>query len=177
MTITDTAHDSAKIPRFFGLSSETKPTGVMVDAQFMETDTGLLFRFDGTNWSTPFLSVQLAAGSGATGQTTYFDSDGDNAAQTIKSSAGVLHFLEVSNANTVDAYIQLYDESGAITVGTTVPALSLLVPAGAGSLDGAMDKFWIPGMAFTNSIKYACTTTATGSGDPATGLVVNAGYA
>lgn len=108
--------------------------------------------------------------------TPYFDSDGDNTAQTMKGSAGNLYFLEVSNPNASDAYIQLFDESGSITVGTTTPKLSFLVPAGDGTKDGAMDKVFTIPIAFANSIKYACTTTATGSTDPTTGLIVNGGY-
>ena len=178
MPLTDTSHDSAQIPRFFGLSSDTKPTNAMVDSQFLETDTGTKFVWNGTTWTIPAQTVQLTASpSSASGQTPYFDSDGDNTVKTIKSSGGVLYFLEVSNTNSADAYIQLFDESGAITVGSTTPALSLVVPAGVGALDGAMDKFWAPGLAFDNSIKYACTTTATGNGDPSVGLVVNAGFA
>lgn len=107
----------------------------------------------------------------------HFDADGDNSAQTIKSTYGRLIFLEVQNPNDTDAYIQLFDESGTVTVGTTTPTLSLLVPAGNGTDDGAMDKLWSLGAPkFLNSIKYACTTTATGSGDPTTGLIINALY-
>ena len=103
-------------------------------------------------------------------QTPFFDDDGDNTVQTIKDSAGILQFLEVQNPNNnSDAYIQLFDEAGTITVGTTAPKLSLLVPR-----NGAMDKFF--NINFANSIKYACTTTVTGSGDPTVGLIVNGGF-
>lgn len=103
--------------------------------------------------------------------TPYFDADGDNSAQTMKGSAGNLYTLEISNPNDIDCYIQFFDESGSITVGTTTPKQSFLVPA-----NGAMDKSFVVPIAFANSIKYACTTTATGSTDPTTGLVVNGGY-
>lgn len=116
------------------------------------------------------LPVSQAAGSTG-GITPHFDADGDNTAQQVKGSAGSLYFLEVSNPNPTGAFIQLYDEAGAITVGTTTPKLSLFVPG-----NGAMDKTFTVPVAFANSIKYACTTTATGAGDPTTGLVVNAGY-
>lgn len=103
----------------------------------------------------------------------FFDSDGDNTAQAVRTTSGYLHFLEVSNPNGTDAFIQLFDAAtGDVSVGTTTPALSLLVPA-----NGAMDKHFPVPMKFETAITYACTTTATGSGDPTTGLVVNAGYA
>lgn len=105
----------------------------------------------------------------------HFDSDGDNTAQAVKTTAGRIHALEVSNPNAVDAYLQLFNAAaGDVTVGTTTPTLSLFVPAGDGTLDGAMDKEWgDEGLDFQTAITYACATTATGSGDPATGLVVN----
>ena len=87
----------------------------------------------------------------------------------------VIYNLEVSNPNTVDCYLQLFDfATGDVTVGTTTPAMSLFVPAGDGTLNGAMDKEYSGGLTFETAITYACTTTATGSGDPTTGLVVNA---
>lgn len=108
---------------------------------------------------------------------TLFDSDGDNTAQQLKGSAGNLYFLEVSNPNSTDAYIQLFDlATGSVTVGTTTPKLSLLVPAGNGTNYGAMDKVFTIPIAFATAITYACTTTATGSTDPTVGLIINAGY-
>jgi len=105
----------------------------------------------------------------------FFDSDGDNTAQAMKAGAGFLYSLEVSNPNSADAYLQLFDAAtGSVTVGSTTPALSLLVPAGNGTQDGGMDKFWSGGVIFNTAITYACTTTATGNTDPTTGLVVNA---
>jgi hypothetical protein len=110
------------------------------------------------------------------GADLYFDADGDNTAQTIKGSAGSLHSLCVLNVNAADAFIQLFDESGAITVGTTAPKQSYLVPKGDGTFYGAFGAVFTMPLNFANSIKYACTTTPTGSGDPATGLIVNASY-
>ncbi len=47
MAITDTAHDSTLITRFFGLSTDTKPESAMIGARFYETDTKHSFVFDG----------------------------------------------------------------------------------------------------------------------------------
>ena len=109
---------------------------------------------------------------------TLFDSDGDNTAQVCKTSGGRVHYLEVSNRNTVDAYLQLFDVAAAsVTVGTTTPKQSFLVPGGAAStLAGAMDRIFNPPMQFQIAITYACTTTPTGNTDPTTGLNVNIGY-
>lgn len=100
----------------------------------------------------------------------HFDSDGDNSAQAARSVGGLLLGIEVSNPNSADAFIQIFDAVAAdVTVGTTTPDLSFFVPA-----NGAMDKdFASAPIQFHKAITYACTTTATGNGDPATGLVVN----
>lgn len=119
--------------------------------------------------------VNLSADSEG-GAELYFDGDGDNTAQTIKGSAGSLHSLCVLNVNAVDCFIQLFDESGSITVGTTAPKQVFLVPKGDGTSYGAFGGWGAMPLKFTNSIKYACTTTPTGSGDPTTGLVVSASY-
>ena len=122
-------------------------------------------------------SVPSGHATVGTGLTTVFDADGDNTAQVIKASAGRLYFLEISNPNDADAFIQLFDvAAGSVSVGTTTPKLSLFVPAGDGTKDGAMDKVFAIPVHFGTAITYACTTTATGNGDPATGLIVNAGY-
>jgi hypothetical protein len=108
------------------------------------------------------------------GYDTHFDSDGDNSAQAARTTGTRLFGIEVSNTNTADAYLQLFNTStSGVTVGSTTPKLSLLVPAGSGSNDGAMDKDFTDGIEFDTALTYACTTSATGSGDPSTGLILN----
>jgi hypothetical protein len=46
---TDTSHEN--VTRFFGLSTDTKPTNAMVGATFTETDTQEEFVYDGVNWT------------------------------------------------------------------------------------------------------------------------------
>src|SRR3990167_8780142 len=108
---------------------------------------------------------------------TLFDSDGDNTAQACKASDGYIYGIQVTNTNTADAYFQLFDVAAAsVTVGTTTPKLSFLVPAGDGTNAGAVDHFFGKPISFNTAITYACTTTATGNGDPTTGLTVNILY-
>ena len=103
---------------------------------------------------------------------TIFDSDGDNTAQSVIQRSGSVYFMEVQNSNSSDAYIQLFDvATGSVTVGTTAPKQSFLVPA-----QGAMDKQWRRGLKFNTAICYACTLGATNDSDPTTGLIVNIGY-
>ena len=49
MTVTDT-HSHEHLTRFFGLSTDTKPEGVVVGSTFIETDTRQEFVYDGANW-------------------------------------------------------------------------------------------------------------------------------
>lgn len=114
---------------------------------------------------------------GAHGSSMHFDSDGDNTAQSVKTNPGTVYQIAVSNPNSSDAYLQLFDvAAGSVTVGTTTPNQSYLIPAGDGTNDGAADKVLSIPIQFDTAITYACTTTATGSGDPTTGLVVNILY-
>lgn len=50
MTITDTNRDPALLPKFFGLSSDTKATKAPIGSSFYETDTEKQFVFDGEDW-------------------------------------------------------------------------------------------------------------------------------
>lgn len=109
----------------------------------------------------------------------HFDSDGDNTAQAMKTSGGYLLHLHVINTNTADAYLQIFDAAvGDVTVGTTTPTQSYLIPAAASSTKAGAFVLDITegGWPFSTAITYACTTTASGSGDPTTGLIVNAVY-
>lgn len=109
---------------------------------------------------------------------TLFDSDGDNTAQACKTSAGDLHYIHIVNTNSADAYLQLFDVAAAsVTVGTTTPKLTFLVPAGNGTdAGGFTENFELYPLHFEAAITYSCTTTATGNGDPTTGLTVNLVY-
>ena len=93
----------------------------------------------------------------------------------IKVTAGKLYGLEASNPNTVSIWLQFFDlATGDVTIGTTTPKMTLVVPKGASASDvGAMDKLWTAGIHFETAIVVAATTTPTGSTAPGTGLDVN----
>jgi hypothetical protein len=91
--------------------------------------------------------------------------------QTVKGSAGTLGGYYVYNPNSTVAYVQIFDNSGAITLGTTVPDIILGIPAlSAANLELAN------GVNMANAIKLACTTTATGLTAPGTGLDLTVFY-
>lgn len=106
----------------------------------------------------------------------HFNNAATNTITTVKPSAGFIGFLEASHPNPNDIFIQFFDSSVSITVGSTTPIYSLIVPAGDGTLRGAMDKHPAMRLIFSNSIKYAVTTTPTGSTAPASNATVNIGY-
>lgn len=104
------------------------------------------------------------------------DASVTNIAEVLSAGPAHLHFVEVVNPNTSDVYLQLYDTAGAVVVGTTVPALTLLVPAGDGSNNGAREFSVAYGIQFILGIKYAVTTTQSGGAAPSSNCSVVAGY-
>jgi hypothetical protein len=105
------------------------------------------------------------------------DSDGDNTAQAVKTTMGKVFYFEVANINAADAFIQFFDAAAAdVVVGTTAPKLSFLVAGGDATLYGSKVVGPCDGINFETAITYACTTTATGNGDPTVGLNVNILY-
>lgn len=90
--------------------------------------------------------------------------------RTPKGTAATWGGYYIYNPNTVVSYVQIFDAATAttITLGTTAPDLSLAIPPGS-----AANIEFSNGIAFANGIKLACTTTATGSTAPTTGLDLN----
>lgn len=102
------------------------------------------------------------------GWTPFLDAAQGTTVTMIKSSAGELGAYHCLNPNAAVSYIQLFDTSGAVTLGSTVPELSLGLPANDG---GNIE--WGMGIHFANAIKVAVTTTAQGSTAPGSGVDCN----
>lgn len=85
------------------------------------------------------------------------------------SGAGILDSIILFNPNTSVAYVQIFDISGTVTLGTSIPRLSIGVPK--------EDSVCLSGLnlKFPNAIKVAATTTAAGSSAPSTALDCNFG--
>jgi len=90
--------------------------------------------------------------------------------QTVKSGAGTLESYYIYNPNTSVAYVQIFDISGTVTLGTSTPTWSIGIPASSGANLSRL------GLTFANAIKIAATTTRAGNSAPSTGLDVNFGY-
>lgn len=94
-----------------------------------------------------------------------------NSAVTVDASAGTLGYYFCWNPAAAVTYIQIYDIAGAVTVGTSVPKMSLgIPPTASGNLE------WSQGVHFANAIKVAATTTAGGGTAPATAADCNFGF-
>jgi hypothetical protein len=90
--------------------------------------------------------------------------------KVVKASAGNLDGYYIYNPNASVAYVQIFNASsaGSVTLGTTVPVLSLGIPSlGAANISTL-------GIAFSTGIAVASTTTATGS--TANGTAVDANF-
>lgn len=116
---------------------------------------------------------------GATGTTTYYDSDLDETAIGVDAGAVNIYSIQAFNTTAAPLFLQLFNiASGSVTVGTTAPTNQYVIPGNADS-DGAgfSITFGVPksyGTAFT----VACTTDSEGSAAPGTGAcIVNIEYA
>lgn len=89
---------------------------------------------------------------------------------TVTGSAGILDTYFCHNPNTATAYIQIFDISGSVTLGSSTPKWSIAIPAGGSGNLAQM------ALNFANAIKVAATQTATGSSAPTTALDCNFGY-
>ena len=87
------------------------------------------------------------------------------AAATVSSAAGKFAGYMFINTNNSPAYIQVFDTTGAVTLGTTAPTFVVPIPAG-----GAANVEFTVGIGIANGIKVAATTTATGATTVATAL-------
>lgn len=91
---------------------------------------------------------------------------------TVSSAAGRFGGGMFINLNSAPAYIQVFDTTAAVTLGTTVPTFVIPVPANATAANGAAFVMDLSvGIAITNGIKVAATTTATGATTVSTALV------
>jgi len=120
--------------------------------------------------TTPWLTTQTPATSG--GLSVSFTGALSTTVTSVKSSAGQLYGWFIGNPNASIAYVQIFNTaSGSVTLGTTAPIMSLMIPA-----SGSANVEYNNGIAYGTAISIAATTTYNGSTAPGTGLVVNVMY-
>lgn len=104
----------------------------------------------------------------------YRNSSADTNAANVKSSAGKVFYIGVTNSNASARYLRLYNNSGTPTVGTTTTVFCKMIPAG-----GGFNVDFSHGLNFSSGIAMSLTT---GAADTDTGAVaaneikVNIGY-
>ncbi len=90
---------------------------------------------------------------------------------TISGSAGKLAACSLINIDSAPVYLQVFDTTGAVTLGTTVPSTVIPYPANSTAANGIADRWGSDvGAAIANGIKAAATTTATGASTSTNGL-------
>jgi len=120
--------------------------------------------------TTPWLTSDNAITTG--GYSAYTFGALVDTVQTVKGSAGTLGGWFILNSAATVCYVQFFDTTGAVTLGTTTPTFSLGLPAGAAANIPATR----PGIAFSSGLKIAATTTRAGSTACGTGVDVNLWY-
>lgn len=104
--------------------------------------------------------------------------DVDETEDDVKTSAGNLYQLFLFNATNAIIYVKLFNATAAnVTVGTTVPVLTIPVP-GNNDTDGAgVVLNWPKGLFFDTAISIAATTGVADNdtGAPATNAIIAAG--
>lgn len=92
-------------------------------------------------------------------------------AVAISAVAGRFGGYMLQNLNTTPAYLQVFDLTAAVTLGTTTPTFVIPIPANATAANGlAANVEFTVGINLANGLKVAATTTATGSTAVSTGL-------
>jgi len=102
----------------------------------------------------------------------------DNSAEIFLDEPCVVGDLTVSNPNTSEVWIQIFDlANSGVTVGTTTPDLSYPCPPGDGTNSNTSTIIGSSSPThFATGFSYAITTTRTGSTAPTLDVVVNGKY-
>lgn len=108
--------------------------------------------------ATQAVSGTITANQGtiATPTASNINSAATTNANIIKGSAGSVYNIAISNVSASPRYVKLYNKATAVTVGTDVPVLTIVIPAS--SL--VQNNFGILGHRFTVGISLAITGSA-----------------
>lgn len=143
------------------------------------TGTGLLgagiLGFDGTDYqriSTNTAGVQnINLNPSAAGGYTPYLANVITTTVTVSSAAGKFGGYSLINLNSVPAFLQCFDTTGAVTLGTTAPTFVIPLPANATAANGVGANIEFPnGINLVNGLKIAATTTVNGATTVSTGL-------
>lgn len=92
-------------------------------------------------------------------------------AVTVSGAAGKFGGYSLINLNSTPVYLQCFDTTGAVTLGTTAPTFVVALPANSTAANGVAANFEIAnGANLANGLKVAATTTANGATAVSTGV-------
>ena len=123
----------------------------------------------------PMQSVASASG----GCSSYFNASVTNSVQQVKGSSGSFYGMSIQNPNNTPVYLQLFASlSAGVTLGSTAPTLSFMIPAMVGVTPGVYDLVLSneAKIAFASGISVAATSTVSGSSAPSSPVVANLWY-
>lgn len=109
----------------------------------------------------------------------WYSATGNATDELVKAGYTLLHSFEVENPNTVQVYIQLFDSAtvAGVTVGTTTPSQTYLVPAGDGTDNAVKVRDYADApLRFGSGLVYAVTTDREGNAAPDSDCPVNMTY-
>lgn len=159
-----------------GLANAVAPTYTEGDQVLLSTDLSGNVRITGivlaAQTGTYTSNLSPAAVGGWKG---YSFGNTTNAAltttQTVSGSAGKYGGYTLINLNSSPAYIQIFDTTGAVTLGTTAPNYIITIPANSTAANGVGANFEMAnGLVIASGIKVAATTTSNGASTVATGI-------
>jgi len=132
----------------------------------------------GTNTIGAMTPVTLATG----GWTPYFANalkTNSGAATAVSGAAGKFAGATLMNTDSAPVYLQCYDATATVTVGTTTPTFVIPYPQSNGTAaNGTADRLGLGdvGVNIANGLKVAATTTATGATASTNGLTGSIWY-
>jgi hypothetical protein len=125
----------------------------------------------------PWLTAPQPVASG--GLSVFRSLDLDETEEDVKTSAGCLYKLRITNRATSARYVKLYNATAAnVTVGTTTPLDTIPVPGNATDYTVLTENFGGLGLAFATALSIAATTgfADNDTGAPATNDVIVSAY-
>lgn len=133
------------------------PTSYKTNADAPANSNSGVLRVQSVNGSGAIVDPTASTPSTSGGLSIATDIDLDETETEIKATAGQLYGWYIYNDGAAEVYVKLYNATAAVVeVGTTVPVMTLGIPAGSGA-----NVFTPHGIAFSTAICAAATTVAT----------------
>lgn len=106
---------------------------------------------------------------------TTYDASVTATTELLAKGCVLINSVEVENPNTSVVYLQLFDAALTtdVTLGSTAPTTTRLIPAGDGTNNGVRILDFTDPLRFEVGVVYAITTTRSGSTAPSSVCQIN----